>query len=439
MATTRRGEDPEPVSVSSRRKEVIEDSEEEEDDEVPLDSGQTLPSDNDGLEDQERGSAGTERSDIDAQFDELFPPTPGRSKRRRVSGDLDTSVQRRGRTSDADPILSSSPEPPSPSSGHSRSSTPLPNPILNRTTTPAPRRNEAAFETPRPAPPSSTTKTPFRSHPRFVFSASQSSSRPPPRPRFLAESSTPAAATQSSVQQRKKPAFVLPRSPSPSRAAEDPASLATPFSPSVRRGRSRRKTPEYLPGGMAAEVRSWILEMAVKRENLRQQQQQQHRPQPDSDNQEATQPDTGRYFLTAEVETSRQAPLHGPGSVSFVRARPVRTESSRETSPPPREEKKNILLFGSPASQQGVSSRASSDAATNAPELNPNNVIGIHRGLVWEIELGTEPSRREERGDSSADHGHEGEDIPSACPQQDHAKEGKTEKWLVGMEWDLLR
>lgn len=446
--TSRRGGDPEPVS--SRKKDVIEDSEDEDDNELPLGSGPTLPSDPQGLEDHP-GNAEAGRSDIDAQFDMLFPPTPGRSKRRRVSADPDIFVQRGHRTSNPDPILSSSPEPPSPSAGKGhgqvQGGTPLPNPFIDQTTaTPAPRRSIGALETPILPPPSSsstTTKTPFRSHPRFVFSASQPSSRPSSRPWVVGSSTPSVAATETppSVPERKKPAFVLPRSPSPSKTAEDPGSLPTPFSPSLRRGRSRQNVPDYLPGGMAAEVRSWILEMAVKREHQHQRQQLQPQIQSDSGPQEeAAQPDLGKYFLTAEIESSRCGTLHGPGSVSLVKGRAVHPDSLTQTSP---EREKNILLFGPPTSRPGQdsSSRPSSSTMANALELNPQNVIGIHRGLTWEIELSSETTARCEKDEAPSENRvQEGENVPSGlASQQDHFREEKMEKWLVGMEWDLLR
>ncbi|KAL2014811.1 hypothetical protein VTN00DRAFT_2336 [Thermoascus crustaceus] len=443
--TSRRGGDPEPVS--SRRKDVIEDSEDEGDDELPLDSGPTLPSDPQGLE-YHPGNAEAGRSDIDSQFDMLFPPTVGRSKRRRVSADPDIFVQRGHRTSNPDPILSSSPEPPSPSAGkgHGHGSTPLPSPFIDQeTATPAPHRSIGALEeTPRLPPPSSstTTKTPFRSHPRFVFSASQPSSRPSPRPRVMGSSTPSVAATETSpsVPERKKPAFVLPRSPSPSKTAEDPGSLPTPFSPSLRRGRSRQNVPDYLPGGMAAEVRSWVLEMAVKREHQHQRQQLQPQTQSDSGPQEeAAQPDLGKYFLTAEIESSRCGTLHGPGSVSLVRGRTVHPGPLTQTFP---EREKNILLFGPPTSRPGQDSSrpSSSSATTNALELNPNNVIGIHCGLIWEIELSSETTTRCEKDKGPSENQvQEGENVPSGLASQPHSREEKMEKWLVGMEWDLLR
>ncbi|KAL2000857.1 hypothetical protein VTN02DRAFT_2545 [Thermoascus thermophilus] len=460
--TSRRGRDPEPVS--SRKKDVIEDSEDEDDNELPLDGDPTLPSDPQGLEDHP-GNAEAGRSDIDAQFEMLFPPTPGRSKRRRVSADPDSFVKRGHRTSNADPILSSSPEPPSPSAGKGhgqvQGGTPLPNPFIDQTTaTPAPRRSLGALETPKLPPPSSsstptttTTKTPFRSHPRFVLSASQPSSRPSSRPRLMGSSTPSVAASETppSVRERKKPAFVLPRSPSPSKAAEeDPGSLPTPFSPSLRRGRSRQNIPDYLPGGMAAEVRSWILEMAVKRGHqhprpqLQPQTQSDGRPQEkEEEEEEAAQPDSGKYLVTAEIEISRCGTLPGPGSVSLVRGRAVHPDSLTQTVP---ERAMNILLFGPPTSRPGQGS-SSGSATANAPELNPHNVIGIHRGLTWEIELSSETTTtittaRCGKDEAPSEHRvQEGENVPSgfARPQYHSREAKKMEKWLVGMEWDLLR
>lgn len=216
--------------------------------------------------------------------------------------------------------------------------------------------------------PGPSSATPFRTKPRFMLSAKQPSSV---QPVFRAETPAPHATPQP---ERRKLTFVLPRSPSPLAVDEN---IPAPFSPSSRTLRRRRRcrsgAPVYTPGGMAAEVRSWILEMGSK-----------HEPMATSRVSSKPRDDPSRYHLSARVISARQD-VRASGAVSFIRAE---AESAGE--------KKVVNMMA-----MGQSGR----------QLQPRNLVGIHPGLTWTVDLGL-----------SAPLGNDGSD----------------RGWLVAMEWDLL-
>ncbi|KAJ9295428.1 hypothetical protein DTO271G3_5884 [Paecilomyces variotii] len=392
------------ASSSSRQKDAIEDSEEE--DSNPPDS----PGSGAQYDVSDSRPCDGER-DLVAEFDEIFPPTPNRFKRRRVSADPEVLSTYR-RRSQLDPIQSSPSEPPSPS--EARNGSP-PSSALPRATasiaTSAPRPSiSATTATPRPGIPIAA-KTPFRAPPRVVFSASQSVSRPSPQIRF--GSSTPAP---QSPRERKKPAFVLPRSPSPSYQTDD-HSIPTPFSPSsrsLRRGRPRSNTPSYVPGGMAAQVRSWILETAATGEHNRR-----TKPSSISNSAQADVPsEQKKFLLTAEVVNSSQGTL-ASGPFTLVKGHSAEIQPL-QPSQYSSLQGRNLLLVGPPQSK--ATGIGSSTASEQTPKLSKDNVVGVHHGLVWEVELGLEDM------------------VPGldSRPGEPTAAQNK-EKWLVGLEWEPLR
>lgn len=140
---------------------------------------------------------------------------------------------------------------------------------------------------------------------------------------------------------------------------------------------------------MAAEVRSWILEMGTKREQLI--------PTPNPN-----------YLLMVRVENVRQGGLGTSGPVAFVVGSCVGLSGEQDAKD---EDSRNILLFGVPRSRpEGLS-------AEGVPELKAGNLIGVHRGLVWEIEL---------------------DKVDSQEPGSTDDSSAEMEKWLVCMEWDLI-
>lgn len=349
--------------------------------------------------DEEVDNTPTASVELDSEFEDLFGPLE-RTKRRRISPapEADNAPSRDYRGVQNDTILTSSPGPDSQSC------------IEEPPVTPFPRRprptQQLQFQdegipagTPKPSTPA-TTKPAFRHHPRFLLS------QQPPSSTQTSPASAPVFASQPpSSTPRRKPAFVLPRSPSPSATQEDIASLSTPFSPSRtlrRRGRARNDVPGYVPGGMAAEVRGWVLEMGTKREQL------------DSsvgrfDAQGVV--DSRKYFVTARVVRVVRSVLRSSGAVAFVEAELLSKGSILEDA-----ERRNLLLMGFPRSRSGDF------------QLGQGSVVGVYRGLVWEIDLdrdGVDHLVKYDLGVADVD-SHQ----PSAVNDR--------ERWLVVMEWDLL-
>lgn len=378
-----------------RQREVIDDATDDEADEREPEPDTARPA-KDGIFDDyssppdaaEAEAAG----DVDSEFEDLFALPTERAKRRRVSAETATATATATATTPVRPrddttILTSSPEPQS-------WNEPPVTPFLRR---PRPQdHNAATNETPKPTPGPASAK-PFRHHPRFMLSASQALSSQVRTPL------TPASQTPTSTSaSRRKPAFVLPRSPSPSREDEDHASLPTPFSPSSRtlhrRGRARSNAPGYMPGGMASEVRSWVLEMGTKREQLQ--------PSP---GRQMFSSETKKYLITACITKVRRSALGSSGPLAFVEAQ-IQQPTEAEVG-----ESRNVLLMGSPRFR---------------PEfhgIRVDDVIGIYRGLVWEIELSQ---------DSVDDLLRDG---PRPTDLTGYTNGDDSEKWLVVMEWDLLQ
>lgn len=298
------------------------------------------------------------------------------------------------------------------------------------------------IKTPNPATPgiikpsSSTTATPtpFTTHHRFMLSSATQ------QPGSYSGNPQTPAPTQP---QPSKPTFILPRSPSPSRGEGEEGdyspphflSITTPFSPSSRTttlhknrhgGRPRSNPPSYLPGGMAAEVRSWILEAGMKREGF------------NGGHTSSSVPETGtnhpdRYSVTVRVEKASRDILNSSGPLTFVEGRPVnvtwpRAQAQAQTQGQECEsdlepEFRKILLLGPPRSSKSVDGRTS----PQAPGLGEDSLVGIHRGLVWEVELKLDG------------HGHPGESGVEREGGTSCTRATATEKWLVAMEWDLLQ
>lgn len=391
---------------TARQREVIEDTGEDE--------GIARPK-KVGISDDELDSPPPElEGDVDSEFEDLFAPTTTqRTKRRRLSLDAEneTPSHQQGRAQD-DNILTSSPEQRSSWNG------PPITPFL-RSKAPSQSQNVTVpTATSNPSTPA-TAKPSFRQHHRFILSANASQQAPPSQTGTpFTPAPIPASRTPISTQQRRKPAFVLPRSPSPSREDEDVSFLSTPFSPSSRvfrrRGRPRNNVPEYVPGGMAAEVRSWVLEMGTKREQL-------HLNFGTSNSMQQSSIDTRNYLLTARIKGARQTALASSGPLAFVQAQVIShpTPKYEETGNEIDYDSRNILLMGTPRSH------------SEPLELKPDSGIWVYRGLVWEIELKEDDMDDLMRGDSSqaglTDY------QPSTTKTADH------ERWLVAMEWDLLQ
>ncbi|KAF9891759.1 hypothetical protein FE257_003240 [Aspergillus nanangensis] len=357
----------------------------------------------------ESGSSPPENADeLNVSFEALFPPTTSRVKRRRASLDLETPSAQRRRPGE-DSIASLSPDPTSPTTNHFQDPYCTPG---NRPNTFS--RTTLSAETPRPST-SANHHPSFRGHPRFLLSTSQvpSSSQPYPTSKH---SETPVSASPAP---RKKPGFVLPRSPSPD---DNATTIPTPFSPSSRalrrRGRTRSAAPSYLPGGMAAEVRSWILEMGTKRDQL----------QTNAAHGDTTTPDMTRYAVTFRIFNVRQSALPSSGSLAFVRGYPLNPQSEIGGTKVPL---RNYLLLGTPRFHRPAESpfHPSTDTA-RVPELEGGDVIGICRGLVWELDLTNQSVEDGLRGLGT------GLDKDELSSEDEEAM--GSGKWMVAMEWELL-
>lgn len=340
---------------------------------------------------------------LDAEFDALFAPVRDSNKRRRLSGGNLTLEEKLVRGSD--------PLPSSP-------------PILHQSvpTTPAlrPMPSAAPQDSGIQATPSASartiapgisipgsTKAPFRSKPRFILSKKQPNTQTP----FKAD--TPAASQAASPPERRKPAFVLPRSPSPTAAGED---IPAPFSPSSRtlhrRGR-RWGVPGYAPGGMAAEVRSWILEVGSKREHIV--------PSRIEAGDKRTTDDLSRYLIAARVIHARQTVSSSSGPLAFLQAEPV-SDSTNEGSD---DRLLYLMVMGTPRSKPDSVEVSGRIGGATAVPIRPGDLVGIHRGLAWEVELGEFQGPNADDGLQTFRSGH-------------YETEKRKQRWLVAMEWDSI-
>lgn len=330
---------------------------------------------------------------LDAEFDALFAPVRDSNKRRRLSGGNLTLEEKLARGSDTMPsspqtLRQSVPKTPA-HSGIQAAPSASARPIAPGISTPG------------------STKASFRSKPRFILSNTQPNTQTP----FKAD--TPAASHAVSPPERRKPAFVLPRSPSPTAAGED---IPAPFSPSSRtlhrRGR-RSGVPGYASGGMAAEVRSWILEVGSKREQII--------PSRIPEGNIRTADDLSRYLVAARVVQARQTVSGSSGPLAFIQAESVSDSTDEESE----NRIFHLMVMGVPRSKPDSIEFPTQISGATAVPIRPGDLIGIHRGLAWEIELG------EFQGLNAADGL---QTIPSGHDETEQRKQ----RWLVAMEWDLI-
>jgi hypothetical protein len=78
----------------------------------------------------------------------------------------------------------------------------------------------------------------------------------------------------------------------------------------------------------------------------------------------------------------------------------------------------------------------------SALSIKPGDVIGIHRGLTWEIELeariNIDPARTEERPAEIPESPDACDDEEISITEEQLDSEPKMETWLVAAEWDRL-
>ncbi|KAJ6111895.1 hypothetical protein N7523_007956 [Penicillium sp. IBT 18751x] len=380
------------------QRDVIEDSDDGEPfgDIDPKDAeGTTLTDD---VIDSSLSEQAASPADLSIDFEAVFAPLRDGHKRRRLSGGLHSLEDKLDQVTKT---LSTSPVP------QKATYDPLKTPASRVAPRPVGLDNGiqatpgvlARPMGPVPSTPKNTT-TPFRSKPRFVLSNKKPLSSQTP---FRAE--TPFATQPTPPPERRKPAFVLPREPSPDAAAED---IPAPFSPSSRtlrrRGRGRTGVPVYTPGGMAAEVRSWILEMGSKHEGIA--------PSRHSETNASS-----KYLVTARAIHVSPGTLSSSGPVTLIRAEVLESCEGLE------KERKflNIMAMGPPRSQLPTSD-GSHTGHFHISSVQEGDLVGIYRGLTWEIEL------------------HDGQAFGAT---KDLALNGDllndtNQRWLVVMKWDLL-
>lgn len=346
---------------------------------------------------------------LDAEFDALFAPVRDGHKRRRLSaGEHQGPKERLNRDSD---ILPSSPD----QVHQHMPRTPAPRPVTSATPRAASMQATPSLSA-RPIPPALSTprntKTPFRSKPRFMLSA-----RKPPNSQAPLAADPSGASQPTSPPERRRPAFILPRSPSPDAAAED---IPAPFSPSSRTLRRRGKRlglPDYAPGGMAAEVRSWILEMGSKRENA-------IPSRTNADATDVTNQDLSRYLVAARVLGASQTAMNSSGALGFILAAPVNDSSNVGQE----SEVINILAMGPPRTKPESRQVSTRFSGIQTVPIHVGDLVGIYRGLTWEVDL----DEFQTLGASNR--------IPlDSLSDQRTDDEKQKQRWLVAMEWDLMQ
>ncbi|KAJ5210605.1 hypothetical protein N7491_010412 [Penicillium cf. griseofulvum] len=404
-------------ATRSRQRDVIEDSDDATDiknirigardvDELPDDAIDSTPP-------EDSGTSGI----LDAEFDALFAPVRDGNKRRRV--EVATPVVQSNLTQ-FDAILSSPPQTANPPSDpldlpdQSRQSTTTWDMDTRRTPAPCARPFAAIASTP------GNIKTPFRSRPRFMLSSTAKPPSSQSAPKFKPD--TPGI----SPPERRKPAFVFPRSPSPNPDAED---IPAPFSPSSRtlrrRGRNRDVVSNYIPGGLAAEVRGWILEMGTKRDQFQKPPLVQA---PDQQAADASLEKLKMYFLTARVINVSHSALSGCGSLSYLQAEVL---SGNHLQGENSNAALNIMIMGPSRSKSAVRPIPSHSDATMTPYLRKGDIVGIHRGLNWGLELGTHFSEHRTPGRVSSQ-------VSECGPSENDGHSEAKESWVIAVEWDLI-
>ncbi|KAJ5538339.1 hypothetical protein N7494_007818 [Penicillium frequentans] len=336
---------------------------------------------------------------LDPEYEALFATVEDSHKRRRVSEQPSLAQKLHGgidqtSSSPEGPGQFAAPETPA-SHIRPRAATQNPNPEVTPRMPPRPIR-----WTPGP------TSTPFRSKPRFVLSAKK-----PPSSQPVLGTQTPAQSQPTSTPlEKRKPTFVLPRSPSPNSKTED---IPAPFSPSSRtlrrRGKARAGATSYVPGGMAADVRSWILETGSKREQAL------HSRLLNTDSEAGSSGALSRYLVAVRVVSVSHAMLSSSGPLAFITAETVNVSREKEED----SNVLNILALGPPKSKPRSSSRSI------PVQIQQGDLLGFHRGLAWDIDL------HDPQISTTA------AELETAYSQVDVPGSGR-KRWLVAMEWDLV-
>ncbi|KAH8423375.1 uncharacterized protein LDX57_001133 [Aspergillus melleus] len=398
--------------------------------------------------DEESGlSAGEVDSELEAEYEALFGETRSESrsmaKRRRVNDkergndDGDEEEEGRNKSVDADKYDYERKDNASAHEigidiGNVNEPEPDPEPEYtqdnpNEDPDPTPYSDENIPSSPLKPP---STPYPNIHRPRFLLSASsqphtpsqaysplypQSSTKqhPSTNPSEMTPAAPPSTAPATAMDStmapppstRRKPTFVLPRSPSPDTAADDFPSLFSPSRTQRRRGRPRGSGQEYVAGGMAEQVRGWILEMGVK-SNYR----SGHGHENERGDGGSGGLDEQKYAFFLRANEVKKSTMGSCGELVFVRGvdgKEVGGKDEDEDRDGGDGVVRNVLLMGAPQSHK---SNPETKEGGEVADLQQGDLIGVGRGLVWDVEL-------DAMGESVS---------------------GEREKWSVCMEWDRL-
>lgn len=161
---------------------------------------------------------------------------------------------------------------------------------------------------------------------------------------------------------------------------------------------------------MAAEVRTWILEMGSQRDHIAINQ--------TSGTMGDSSSDLTGYLVAARVLQARPAVLSSSGAFSFVRAEKVTMPLNEGHK---KRELLNIMVMGPSRSKppsQGTSSQANGPRAGFVKE---GDLLAIHRGLAWHVAFDEYQAL-----------------VPVKELQTGPRQDGDVEQWLIAMEWDLI-
>ncbi|KMP05732.1 hypothetical protein CIRG_05413 [Coccidioides immitis RMSCC 2394] len=397
-----------PRNTEIKMKEVIEDSEGEEEGDLLQGIVETSRS---GRPENEPGK--TVADDDDEEMLLSFSLSQHQAKRRRLSiSSADDLEVRPVSARELDQISSTSSESPpsSPQAGPASPSAGNVDNLLSPTVHPMPST---------PFQPTGAASVPHHSSsrgpPRFMFSTPISST-----PRQPSGSNN--ATTAQTSTQRQKPRFVLPQTPSRRREPDISALLTSPIPFPYAKRHARSKSRTFIPGGMASEVRNWILDLGTRKQ-VSQSQAPPQTTQTQADQGEREQP-FDKYQLivqVGEIRTSaptdvrrqggqRQGRLGHPAPFTLISPSKVQ---------PPTASQNNILLFGSPVST----------VLPPMQKLQKGDWVGIRRGLVWDMEI--EPFHTGDASNNNANP-EESDTISSIITR-------RTNVWLVSIEWDIIR
>ncbi|KAL1958536.1 hypothetical protein VTO42DRAFT_4400 [Malbranchea cinnamomea] len=218
---------------------------------------------------------------------------------------------------------------------------------------------------------------------------------------------------------QRKPRFILPLSPSRQEEGNRASASCTgpQFSPTLKRSsRSGRSHPaadlEYIPGGMASEVRNWILEL-----NARKQVSQ----YPSTQSSRSPVQLREKYLLIAEIGevnvTYQKRDSRNTQHTVLGHAASATLIIPSKQHPERPERCCKILLFGTPLSWPAAQSGRRDGPGTF---LSVGNWVGIRRGMTWGMEISEST----------------GPGVEIAARRGVEAV--NSEKWLVGVEWDIL-